>query len=479
MTQETETLARMMFNAYGEHCGWKAWDGRPMPKWSASDWPEGTPDAERREVNEPVRSHWHAAAGVAIALREDAIRDEREHWAGELAQINRELNETEESNASERVFIDSVVDGLRSTVAEVERERDALARRVKAWEEGEAEDALQETSLRVRIAELERERATLKLLCVEGDASRQVLESALRSLGWDGKQDPGHFATELAELRLYGFGDRHDARAVDDILAERGRQEAKFPGQVCPATAVQREPDYYDRVRAHAGPCWYACDAANLPAEEDAKSAVAEGLDWSRILVEEVAEAVGAGGRGDALACRTELVQVAATAVRWIGAIERGECGLPALPVTEPASADQDTPEGAAAAKRAGNSEPMTREDLERLDEYSLSLPTGTTIGKRWRRRVGNGWYIGEYVAHEDPTLVGIRWTPVVIVDTEQQRPPEDMRRGEDIPADLAPDDGPYVCPDCYAVAGPHAKDCAELRRQEQEMDTGDGSDDR
>ena len=49
---ENEThLARLMFDAYGAHCDWKAWDGRPMPSWEA--------------VNDAVRSHWCAAARAA------------------------------------------------------------------------------------------------------------------------------------------------------------------------------------------------------------------------------------------------------------------------------------------------------------------------------------------------------------------------------------------------------------------------------
>lgn len=63
--QHIVDLAIIMFNAYGHHCDWKSWDGRPMPKWSASDWPAGTPVEECREVNDPVRSHWIAAAFAA------------------------------------------------------------------------------------------------------------------------------------------------------------------------------------------------------------------------------------------------------------------------------------------------------------------------------------------------------------------------------------------------------------------------------
>lgn len=47
------------------------------------------------------------------------------------------------------------------------------------------------------------------------------------------------------------------------------------------------------------------------------------------------------------------------------------------------------------------------REELRELPEYSCSLPTGTTIGKRWGRQLHHGsrvptetreWQLGEYM---------------------------------------------------------------------------------
>ena len=59
--------------------------------------------------------------------------------------------------------------------------------------------------------------------------------------------------------------------------------------------------------------------------------------------------------------------------------------------------------------------------DVEALLEYSCSLPTGTTIGKRWKRLEPyrapahqQRRYLGEYVEHADPDKVGIRWTPLL-----------------------------------------------------------------
>lgn len=73
------------------------------------------------------------------------------------------------------------------------------------------------------------------------------------------------------------------------------------------------------------------------------------------------------------------------------------------------------------------------------LPEYSCSLPTGTTLGKRWRCAIhvepwGQitlpeiGWMIGEYYEIPgDKTHVGIRWyRPVVRVPAVMRRETEE-----------------------------------------------------
>lgn len=75
----------------------------------------------------------------------------------------------------------------------------------------------------------------------------------------------------------------------------------------------------------------------------------------------------------------------------------------------------------------------ISRADLANLGEYSCSLPSLTTIGKRWRRDVHafrswhpkgflplpclpqppivvEEWQIGEYIEHPEPGKVGIKW---------------------------------------------------------------------
>lgn len=73
---------------------------------------------------------------------------------------------------------------------------------------------------------------------------------------------------------------------------------------------------------------------------------------------------------------------------------------------------------------------------LKSLPDYSCSLPTGTTPGKRWKREVHFqpwgwrslpriGWMIGEYYEGSDvpPDQIGIRWyRPVIRVKAGTER---------------------------------------------------------
>lgn len=59
--------------------------------------------------------------------------------------------------------------------------------------------------------------------------------------------------------------------------------------------------------------------------------------------------------------------------------------------------------------------------DFAALLDYSCSLPSGTTVGKRWKRRrnyydESQGWVMGEYVDHPDPERVGIVWRDLLVV---------------------------------------------------------------
>jgi hypothetical protein len=70
---------------------------------------------------------------------------------------------------------------------------------------------------------------------------------------------------------------------------------------------------------------------------------------------------------------------------------------------------------------------PLTDREMDALPEYSASIPTGKTLGKRWRRGVRQAaaasprWVVGEYAAlsPEDqvrwPDEIAILWyLPVV-----------------------------------------------------------------
>ena len=77
----------------------------------------------------------------------------------------------------------------------------------------------------------------------------------------------------------------------------------------------------------------------------------------------------------------------------------------------------------------------LTREEFDALPEYSATLPTGTTPGKRWKRHDGAfdrefiaggrkpKWMIGEYDPHDDgkgPTIkINWYWPLLIIPGTE------------------------------------------------------------
>jgi hypothetical protein len=69
--------------------------------------------------------------------------------------------------------------------------------------------------------------------------------------------------------------------------------------------------------------------------------------------------------------------------------------------------------------------ERMSRKAFESLPEYSLSNPTGTIVGKVWRRDTNwhrtrgpeADWIVCEYVSHPNPDFVGIDYRTPEIVD--------------------------------------------------------------
>lgn len=64
----------------------------------------------------------------------------------------------------------------------------------------------------------------------------------------------------------------------------------------------------------------------------------------------------------------------------------------------------------------------LTARQFDELPEYSCSFPTGTTIGKRWKRKKNycdesEGWIVGEYYDIGNQTEVGIRWYDVKVIE--------------------------------------------------------------
>ena len=59
----------------------------------------------------------------------------------------------------------------------------------------------------------------------------------------------------------------------------------------------------------------------------------------------------------------------------------------------------------------------MSQVKLDELLEYSTSLPTGTTIGKRWKCKGKDGWFLGEYVPGGEPGHVNIKWKRIRIAE--------------------------------------------------------------
>lgn len=61
------------------------------------------------------------------------------------------------------------------------------------------------------------------------------------------------------------------------------------------------------------------------------------------------------------------------------------------------------------------------QEAFSALPDYSCSIPTGKTIGKRWKRRrdytdESKGWLLGEYAEDPDPEFVRIKWRNLLVV---------------------------------------------------------------
>ncbi len=62
-----------------------------------------------------------------------------------------------------------------------------------------------------------------------------------------------------------------------------------------------------------------------------------------------------------------------------------------------------------------------TSDELEMLDDYSSSIPSGVFVGKFWRRGEPYSnptkWFLGEFVDIGDPKNLGINWRELHVAD--------------------------------------------------------------
>ncbi len=64
----------------------------------------------------------------------------------------------------------------------------------------------------------------------------------------------------------------------------------------------------------------------------------------------------------------------------------------------------------------------ISPDKLNELIEYPNSMPPKVP-GRRWKRRDGNKWLVGEYLDTGDPDHVGVRWSQVQGVRVTQEFP--------------------------------------------------------
>lgn len=58
----------------------------------------------------------------------------------------------------------------------------------------------------------------------------------------------------------------------------------------------------------------------------------------------------------------------------------------------------------------------MNQETFDQLVNYSGSFPTGTTLGKLWKRRSKDGWRLCEYVKSSEPGWVDVKMYTIIVI---------------------------------------------------------------
>jgi hypothetical protein len=74
----------------------------------------------------------------------------------------------------------------------------------------------------------------------------------------------------------------------------------------------------------------------------------------------------------------------------------------------------------------------MLQEDVDRLDEYSGSVPTGVYLGKCWKMVTGDGVFLRWYGWSSDPSKAAINTRPIRVVTKAHRIAASELRRLEE-----------------------------------------------
>lgn len=74
------------------------------------------------------------------------------------------------------------------------------------------------------------------------------------------------------------------------------------------------------------------------------------------------------------------------------------------------------TPEQRKEALELNKTVKLTQGEFDALPEYTCSNPTGTVIGKRWKRATKDGWFLCEYVGCNEPGYIDITKKHIAIL---------------------------------------------------------------
>lgn len=110
--------------------------------------------------------------------------------------------------------------------------------------------------------------------------------------------------------------------AIDDVIAERARQDSKWGQQNHLDGTGPKSLPLYSKERYFEDSTTAVDISSEMRRRTDARFAgtADRAGTWTDILLEEVFEALA---ESDPLALRTELIQVAAVATQWAEAIDR------------------------------------------------------------------------------------------------------------------------------------------------------------